>query len=135
MKKTVQGLLTGSPALVAIVPAARWFRAGNVVDVPVRPFVVLRWLSPVRLGSGRDARQLRIDVHDERGSYTKIQALIGSRDLGTGVYGVLAPLTDYVGSDGRITQCDFLGTGGDLEDDVYKTNYSYSSWQLIGVDL
>lgn len=135
MQKTIHQLLTSTPALTVIVPAERWFRAGNVVDVPTRPFVVERWLAPVLLGSGRYARQLRVDVHDNRGSYVNIQALLGSPDLYSGLYGVLSGLADYVGVDGRITQCDYLGTGGDQEDDVYKTNYSFSSWQVIGVEL
>lgn len=136
MRRTVYGLLTGSAPLTAIVPADRWYAAGNAIDKPQTPFVVLRWLSPVP-GQFRlhMLRQLRVDVHDKRGSYSNIEALLGNPDTGTGVYGVLAPIADLVGADGRITQADYLGHSGDQEDETYNTNMKFSSWQLIGVDL
>lgn len=135
MKKTIYNLLIGTPALTALVPAERWLRVGNVTDIPPRPFVTIRWLSPVLLGSGRFAKQLRIDAHDERGSYGTIQELLGGPDRNNGLYAVLAPLENYVGVDGRITQCDYLGSGGDQENDTYMTSCSSSSWQVIGVEL
>lgn len=136
MRKTVYGLLTTTPALTAVVPAARWYAPGAVVDAPVKPFVVLRWLSPVASAArGRFLRQLRVDVHDTRGSYSRIDALLGNPDTGGGIYGVLAPLVQFVGIDGRITETTYLGHSGDQEDDVYQTNYKFSSWQVIGVDL
>lgn len=136
MKATVHAVLVGTPTLTAVVPAARWYAAGAVVDVPVRPFVVLRWLAPVpSAAAGRYLHQLRVDVHDRRGSYQTIEQLLGSPDTGTGVYGVLSGLQDHVGSDGRITQMDYLGHSGDQEDETYGTNYKFSSWQVIGVDL
>jgi hypothetical protein len=136
MRATIHTLLTSTPALTAVVPSPRWYQAGSVVDNPYTPFVVLRWLAPVPGNViGRFAKQLRVDVHDSRGSYANIEALLGSPDKGTGVYGVLSGLQNYVGSDGRITQADYLGHSGDQEDDVYGTNYKFSSWQVIGVDL
>lgn len=134
MRATVHTLITTAPAIVAIIPPERWYQAGAVVDTPVKPFGVLRWLAPVPLAAGF-ARQLRVDVHDVRGSYSRIEAVLGSKDRNDGVYAVLAPLQQYVGVDGRISQCDFLGLGGDQEDETYGTNYSFSSWQVIGVDL
>jgi hypothetical protein len=135
MRATIRNLLVGTPALTAIVPGNRWYTPGNVVDHSPRPFVVLRWLSPVESGGGRLAEQLRIDVHDSRGSYARIDALLGSRHLGTGIYGVLSGIQNHVGVDGRITQADFLGHSGDQEDITYNTNMKFSSWQVIGVDL
>lgn len=132
MRKTIYAALTATTALTDIVPAARWYGAGAVVDVPVKPFVVLRWLAPVP-GATRWLNQLRVDVHDERGSYERIDALLGNPYSGGGIYDVLTGLVDYVGSDGRITQCDYLNHSGDQEDDVYLTNYKFTSWQVIGV--
>lgn len=134
MKATIYSVLTGTPALTAIVPANRWHAAGAVLDRPAKPFVVLRWLAPVEVG-GRLAEQLRIDVHDVRGDYSRIEALLGSRHKGDGIYGVLSSLQNYVGVDGRITQADFIGHSGDQEDITYGTNVKFSSWQVIGVDL
>jgi hypothetical protein len=134
VRKTIYGVLTSASALTAIVPVARWYEAGAVVDQPKKPFVVLRWIAPVpSTGSGRWLNQLRVDVHDERGSYSRIERLLGNPYSGGGVYDVLTGLANYVGPDGRITQCDYLNHSGDQEDEVYGTNYKFSSWQVIGV--
>jgi hypothetical protein len=135
MRKTIYAALTGTPALTAIVPAVRWFAAGAVIDNPAAMFVVLRWLSPVPSSArGRFLNQLRVDVHDKRGSYTNIDALLGNPDTGGGIYGVLDGIIQLDGIDGRIAECDFLGHSGDQEDDTYGTNYKFSSWQVIGVN-
>lgn len=136
MRATVRNLLLANATLTALVPAERWYAPGAVVDVPVKPFAVLRWLAPVASAArGRFLRQLRVDVHDTRGSYVRIQQVLGSPDKGTGVYGVLSAVSQLVGVDGRITEMNYLGNSGDQEDDTYMTNYMFSSWQVIGVDL
>jgi hypothetical protein len=136
MRKTVRDLIVATPALTAIIPAARWIAAGAVVDNPTTgPWAVLRWIAPVSSDSGRWLKQLRVDVHDKRGSYTRINQVLGSPDRGDGIYGLFAPLVNHIGVDGRITEMTYLGHGGDQEDDTYLTNYSFSSWQVIGVDL
>lgn len=136
MRATIRNVLVANAPLLALVPADRWYVPGAVKDIPTKPFVVLRWLAPVTsAASGRFLKQLRVDVHDTRGSYARIESILGSPDKGTGVYGVLNGLLDHVGVDGRITQCDYLGHSGDQEDDTYGTNYKFSSWQVIGVEL
>lgn len=135
MRKTVYGALIGTPGLVASVPVERWFAAGAVVDNPQTMFVVLRWLAPVPSSAqGRFLNQLRVDVHDKRGSYARIETLLGNPDTGGGVYDVLSGMIQLDGVDGRITQCDYLGHSGDQEDETYGTNYKFSSWQVIGVN-
>jgi hypothetical protein len=135
MRKTLYAALTGAAPLTALVPPERWFQAGAVTDVPPTMFVVLRWLSPVPSSArGRFLNQLRIDVHDRRGSYSNIDAFLGSPDVGNGVYGVMNGILQLDGIDGRITQCDYLGHSGDQEDETYGTNYKFSSWQVIGVN-
>lgn len=136
MRATVRNLILSSPALTAVIPADRWYTPGAVVDTPKTPFAVLRWLAPVASGArGRSLHQLRVDVHDDRGSYKRIKQVLGSPDKYDGVYGLFVAVTNYVGTDGRITEMDYVGSSGDQEDDVYKTNYMFSSWQVIGVDL
>lgn len=136
MRKTVYQLLTASAPLVAVVPVAKWKQAGNVVDVPAFPFVVLRWLAPVESNAtGRFMRQLRVEFYSERGSYASADAFLGTPDTGSGVYGVLSGLTDYVGVDGRITCTRYLGHSGDQESEEFKCNLKFSSWRMIGVDL
>lgn len=136
MRKTVYQLLSTTPALTAVVPLARWKQPGNVIDTPVFPFVVLRWISPVE-GNVRGAwlRQLQVQFYDARGSYERADAFLGSPYTGSGVYGVLSGLQDYVGVDGRITETRYLGDSGDQESEIYKCNLKFSSWRVIGVDL
>lgn len=137
MRKTVRDLLIGQPSLTALVPQDRWYAPGAVTDNPVAGgmFVVLRWLAPVRSDSTRMLHQLRVDVHDKRGSYAKIEQLLGSPDRVTGIYAVLSSVANHVGADARITQMDYIGHSGDQEDSTYGTNFKFSSWQVIGVDL
>lgn len=136
MRATVRNLLIATPALTALIPAERWYAPGAVIDTPKLPFAVLRWLAPVASAvSGRYLKQLRVDVHDKRGSYQKIEQVLGSPDRYDGVYGVLAAVTQHTGVDGRIAEMTYLGHSGDQEDDTFMTNYKFSSWQVIGVDL
>jgi hypothetical protein len=126
MRKAIVELLQASAPLVAQVPAARWYAAGAVEDTPQTPFIVVRWLSPVPLVPSW-GEQLRLDVHDNRGSYTRIDAVLKL------IKAVLEPAEQYVGSDGRITQCDYTGHSGDQEDPDKGTNMKFCSWQVIGV--
>lgn len=130
MRATMHQFLIAQSALTDIVPVGRWYQAGNVVDKPAFPFVVERWLAPVP-GAARNTyrKQLRIDVHDERGSYMRIDSFLYALPP------LLSAVSNLVGADGRITECDFLGNGGDQEDPVYHSNFSFSSWQVIGVSL
>jgi hypothetical protein len=71
-------------------------------------------------------------VHDERGSYARIEQILGGQYKVGGVWPILNGIMDVTGADGRVTQADFLGDSGDQESDDYGTNYKFSSWQIIG---
>lgn len=136
MRATIYSALTGDAGLLAAVPIERWYGAGAVIDNPVGGgmFAVLRWLAPVpSSASGKYLNQLRVDVHDARGSYSRIDALLGNPYSGGGIYDVLSGLLNYSGSDGRVTQCDYLNHSGDQESEEFGTNFKFSSWQVIGV--
>ena len=136
MRATVRDLILATPELMALIPAERWYAPGAVLDTPVKPFAVLRWLAPVAsVARDRFRRQLRVDVHDERGSYNLIEEVLGNPDTGAGVCGLFQAVVNHTGSDGRITEMNFLGHSGDQEDETYLTNFKFSSWQVIGVDL
>ena len=136
MRATLHQLLTSTPALTAQVPALRWYQAGNVVDIPVKPFVIIRWLAPVPSDArGKFLRQVRIEHYSSRGSYAPSETFLSNPDKNSGVYAVMAGINDLVGPDGRITQADYLGHSGDQEDATYMANLRFSSWQVIGVDL
>ncbi len=127
MRKTVHQFLTSQTALTVIVPVGWWKQAGAVLDRPQKPFVVLRWLSPVPLAAGF-GHQLRIDMHDDRGSYARIDEM---RKL---IVPLLSGTYDLVGPDGRVSEFSYLGHGGDNEDEAYGTNLGWTSWQVIGVE-
>jgi hypothetical protein len=136
MRATLHQLLVGTPALTTLVPAVRWYQAGNVVDNPVKPFVIIRWLAPVPSDArGKFLKQVRIEHHGTRGSYAPADTFLGSPDRNDGLYAVMAGISQLVGTDGRITQADYLGHSGDQEDATYLTNMKFSSWRVIGVDL
>ena len=135
MRRTIRDALVANAGLTALVPADRWYGAGAVIDQPDKMFVVLRWIAPVPSNAiGRYLNQLRVDVHDRRGSYSRIDQLLGNPYTGGGIYTVLSGLLDFDGVDGRITQCDYLNHSGDQENEDYKTNFKFSSWQVIGVN-
>jgi hypothetical protein len=136
MRATLHQLLTGTPGLTAQVPVSRWYQAGNVIDSPPKPFVIIRWLAPVPSDArGKFLRQVRIEHYSARGSYAPSETFLGNPDRNDGVYAVMAGITNLVGPDGRITQADYLGHSGDQEDATYMANLRFSSWQVIGVDL
>jgi hypothetical protein len=134
MRRTVRDLLIGTAQLTALIPPERWFAAGGIVDVPVKPFAILRWIAPVPGAfSTAYANQLRVDVHDERGDYERIDAILGGPyKAGVSVYTVLSAAFAVTGADGYVAQADYINHSGDQEDPDYKSNYRFSSWQIIG---
>jgi hypothetical protein len=134
MRKAVRELLVAQAALTAVIPAERWLQLGAVIDVPLKPFAILRWISPVS-GDARGtwAHQFQVAIHDHRGSYSRIDALLGGpHQAGPSVYTVMSGIMGYTGTDGYVMQADFLGNSGDDVDIDYKTNTKYSSWQIAG---
>lgn len=126
MRRAVVEVLQASAPLLAALPAERWYAAGAVPDTPLTPFIVVRWLAPVPLAT-QYGEQLRLDVHDERGSYVRIDGILKL------CRNVLDPLEQYAGTDGRITQCDYTGHSGDQEDVEKRTNLKWVSYQVVGV--
>jgi hypothetical protein len=136
MRATIRDLLIADTSLTALVPTERWFEPGAVIDVPEKPFVVLRWIAPVASNaSGAFLHQLRIDAHDDRGNYGRIEALLGGPYRSGGIYPHLTGIMGLTGSDGYVAQADYLGDSGDQEDEEYLTNYKFSSWQIAGRSL
>lgn len=133
MRATIRDLIIAEPTLTAVIPPLRWFEAGAVIDVPAKPFAVLRWISPVAGDAkGSFAHQFQVQIFDNRGSYKRIEEILGGPYRTGGVHEILAGIADVTGSDGRVTQADFLGYSGDDVDINTKSNTKYSMWQIIG---
>ena len=133
MRETIRSLIVADALLTAVIPTERWYQAGAVLDVPSKPFAILRWIAPVTGDArGTFAHQLQVAIYDQRGSYKRIDALLGGRYRTGGVYPLLAGIAGLTGADGYVAQADYLGDSGDQEDIDYKANMKYSSWQIIG---
>lgn len=133
MRATIRDLIIAEPSLTALIPPERWLEAGAVIDVPRKPFAVLRWISPVAGDArGTFAHQFQVQIFDDRGSYKRIEQILGGPYRTGGVYPILAGIADVTGADGRVTQADFLGVSGDDVDVNTKSNTKFSSWQIIG---
>lgn len=129
LQATTYALLTEEPALVDLVPTERWFRRGGVVDVPQTPYVVLAWLGPLTTGRRNSAQLLDVYVHDEVGSYTRIEEILEA------IKGVLLDAVHYRGWAGNafpLVQADYLGKSGDGVDQGNGTSYQFSSWKILG---
>lgn len=127
MRKTMYEILAGSTELAAVV-GDRIFERGAVIDVPPRPFLVQAWgVTAVSNTTIRSARLLDLYVHDERGDYGRIEEALAAAKL------ALKGVAQYVGTTGyRIVQCDYQGISGDLDDPERRTNFQFSSWQVVG---
>jgi hypothetical protein len=133
MRRALRDLLVADAGLIAVIPPERWYAPGGVLDHPGFPFAILRWIAPVQLAAkGGFGHQLRVDVHDRRGSYDRIEAVLGGPYRTGGVYPLIAGILGLHGVDGYIAQADFLGESGDQEDEVYGSNYKFLSWQIMG---
>lgn len=132
----MRDLLIADAVLTAFIPAERWFQLGSVLDVPVKPFAILRWITPVAGDArGTYAHQLRVEIYESRGSYLKTDEALGGPYRAGGVYDILYNAFGVTGTDGYIAQADFLGNSGDDVNADYKSNMKYSSWQIIGREL
>jgi len=133
MRATVHGLLVAEASLTAVIPTERWYQVGSAPDVPEMPFAILRWLSPVA-GDARGAwsHQLQVAIFDRRGSYSRIEDLLGGPYRSGGVYPILEGIAGVTGSDGYIAQADYLGDSGDDVNIDYKANTKHSMWQIAG---
>lgn len=122
---TVREWLVGDPAIGAQIDSERLYGVSAVLDTPERPYAVLRYLSSIRLGGGKDAYPLMISVHDDPGSYERINLINGL------VVPRMKGLVQFTGSTGvRVVQADYLGLGGEEQDPERGTIFRSTNWQL-----
>ena len=126
MYKTMYELLTGYAPLTALVPVERIYETGSVEDHPEMPYVVLVWLPKVDKGRRNYTNAFEVHAHDERGSHARLRSICQA------VKDRLDGVAQYQGSDGYITQCDYVGDGGEIYDSEAKTNLQFTSWEVVG---
>lgn len=126
LERTVYERITTAPTLTAYIPAARWFERSAVTDRPVVPYAVLAWTGTVP-NNGRYIETLDVYVHDDRGSYQRINDILQE------VRVILESTIQYIGLTGwRLAQADFTFRSGAMEDQSNNTNMKYCSWMIVG---
>jgi hypothetical protein len=126
MRGIVYNLLTEDAALLVDIPKARWFSSGAALDLPEKPFAVIHWGERTGISRNLSARTLRVNIHDNRGDYTRIERVLDQ------VEDVLLPQIDVKQGASRITEIQWLMRSGELVDQDYKTNLMYLDFRVAG---
>lgn len=133
MRAIIYEALISDPALSAVM-GARWTSARGVdaeLDQAVgfeRPFGTFRIVTTTPGMSRVFLRSLEVWIHDDAGSYTRIDTLIRRvKDLLTGLEQVYHSETDS-----WLQQCTWVADSPDLFDDARRTNTRMTSFQLVG---
>lgn len=124
MRKVVYDALKAGNTVVG---AGLLFEASSIEGAPnEKPFAVMRY-GPIATGMGSAVvRTMSLWVHDERGSYTRIETALRRARV------IMDGLQNIQTERGWLMSCEWIGDSGDLLDDVFRTNVRYSEWRLVG---
>lgn len=126
MRTLLRATLVADVGLIAAIPDARWIQAGAVDNPPARPFAVIRITDAPPSGSKAPQPRVQIWVHDNRGSYTRIDSTLKLiRERLTTAF----PLENATE---RIVCAEWTGDSPDLVDEGYNTNTRYCTFTLTG---
>jgi hypothetical protein len=126
MRRLITEALKADAGLTALVPAARIIQFGAVDEIPDRPFIVLQFSVTTVTDVKSGQPTLNVRVHDNRGSYIRIDDIIALVD--EAIQGALPLESDTA----RIVCAEWTGVGEDLIDDGYNTNVRISNYTLTG---
>ena len=128
MRKLIFELITAQGFLTDKIPADRWLQSSAVDTEPARPFAVIGMDENVRGATRKPGvRRLRIHIHDDPGSYVRIDKII--EDL----IDVLDNAKEIQGDDDSyLAQADWNETSPDLFDDGHRTITKNASFTLVG---
>lgn len=126
MRKLVFQAITGDAAVTAVIPADRWVSAGALDAPEVRPFGVIRIVDATRSVVGSSQPRAEIWVHDERGSYIRIDSVLQL------VRTALESAVPMENATHRIVDVEWAGDSPDLVDEGYNTNTRNSGFILTG---
>lgn len=81
MRKIIHDLLTANTTLTNMIPADRWIQGSAMLNVPERPFAVIRFggfLRGITRKDGSGIRTARLEVwgHWDRGSFLGVDDLL-----------------------------------------------------------
>jgi hypothetical protein len=126
MRRLVYQALINSSALTQVIPVQRWIQAGAMDLAIPRPFAVIRMTDGAPSISKSVQPSLQIWIHDDRGSYTRIDSTL---ELVKTALNAAVPLEDATH---RIVDINWTGDSPDLVDEGYDTNTKYASFTLTG---
>lgn len=126
MRKIIYEALTTDEQLLDLVPKDRWLESGSGLDVPASPFAVQNWGPFSGLMYSMPARDFSLYVHDNRGGYDTIDAVLSR------VVDVILGIVDVQQGDSRVAEATFVTASGDLDDPDYKTNMRYVEFRIAG---
>lgn len=126
MRVVVRNLILEDPALVAEIPADRWFGSGSVPDTPPRPFAEIRFGGTFPGMAHITRRRLEVWIHDDEGDYGRIDKIIGLLKK------VLDGAEHVQGEDSELIRASWVGDSTDLYDDGYRTNTKSTGFDVVG---
>lgn len=126
MRSLIRARILATPALIAIIPADRWFGSGSIVDTPTRPFAEIRFGGVFPGMANITRRRLEVWIHDEEGSYERIDQVIGL--LKTAISG----MTNVQSGPSEVICANWISDSTDLYDDGYRTNAKSTGFDVIG---
>jgi hypothetical protein len=130
MRKTIMKLIELTPAVTAEIPLDRWFQASSVQENPEKPFGVYRLAGTgpgVTRRSGSREVRLELWIHDEPGSYLRIDRLL------TALESTLDAVVHASAAEGEsISQTAFDSRSPDLDDSGFGSITKATIYTLIG---
>lgn len=130
MRKTIMQIIGTVPEVVAEIPLDNWHQASSIKENPAKPFGVYR-LSGTGSGVVRNhaSKEVRLElwIHDEPGSYLRIDRLLGKLES------AFAAVVHASAAEGEsISQTAYDSRSPDLDDSGFGTICKSSIITLIG---
>jgi hypothetical protein len=130
MRKTIMKLIELTPAVTSEIPLTRWHQLSDITETPQKPFGVYR-LSGTGPGVTRNSKsretRLELWIHDEPGSYLRIDRLLSA--LESTLDGVVHASAAQGES---ISQAAFDSRSPDLDDSGFGSICKATIYTLIG---
>ena len=126
MRKLLYRAIVENSVLTALIPAERW--TSGLDAKPQTPFAVIRIAGDFKSVSKRPQPRAEIWIHDDRGSYVRIDQILAA--VREQLDGMGYKWSDWPGE--LIAQIDWQSNSPDLIDDGYNTNTRMASFGLVG---
>lgn len=130
MRKTIMQIIGTAPEVIAEIPLSNWHQSSSIKETPAKPFGVYRLSgtgpSTTRRSPVKEVR-LELWIHDEPGSYLRIDRLLGKLES---TFNAVMHASAAEGE--SISQTAFDSRSPDLDDQGFGTICKSSVFTLIG---